>query len=92
MMTKRYVFSKAAICIEENFKLEGFRFIKSNSRILKKYYGGFNLILSHVFENTGQPGERGTSKAHSEHYMDYFNTKQIFWKTDWEFIYKQTTP
>lgn len=50
MMTKRYVFSKAAMCIEENFKLEGFRFIKSNSRILKKYYGGFNLILLHVLD------------------------------------------
>jgi len=36
MMTKRYVFSKAAMCIEENFKLEGFRFIKSKYGIMDK--------------------------------------------------------
>jgi hypothetical protein len=53
---------------------------------------GHNLGLSHVFDNTGKPGERGTLQGKSEHYMDYFNSKKIFWKTDWEFIYQQTTP
>jgi hypothetical protein len=53
---------------------------------------GHNLGLSHVFENTGQPSERGTPQGRSEHFMDYFNSKLIFWKTDWEFIYNQTKP
>ena len=60
---------------------------------------GHNLGLDHTFPCSGppecdnpSPGLRGLSKGITEHFMDYYNSKLIFWKTDWEFIYNQTKP
>lgn len=50
MMTKRYVFTKVAKRIEESLKTEGFKFIKSNGRIISKYPGGFDEIILKVLD------------------------------------------
>lgn len=50
MMTKRYVFTETAKRIEESFKTEGFKFIKSNGRILNKYPTGFDVVILKVLD------------------------------------------
>lgn len=50
MMTKKHVFTEIAKRIEERFKLDGFKFIKSNGRILNKYSSGFDVIILKVLD------------------------------------------
>lgn len=49
-MTKRYVFTETAKRIEESLKKKGFKFIKSNGRIINKYPGGFDEIILKVLD------------------------------------------
>lgn len=52
MMTKKYVFTETAKRIEDRFKTEGFKFVKSNGRILNKYASGFDVIILKVLDYT----------------------------------------
>ncbi len=49
-MTKKYVFTETAKRIEESFKSEGFKFVKSNGRILNRYSSGFDVIILKVLD------------------------------------------
>lgn len=50
MITKRYVFSETAKRIEDSLKTEGFKFLKSNGRILNKYPEGFDVIILSILD------------------------------------------
>jgi len=50
MMTKKYVFTETAKRIEEKFKSNGFKFVKSNCRIINKYPSGFDVIIIKVLD------------------------------------------
>ncbi len=43
MMTKKYVFTETARRIEDRFKSQGFKFVKSNGRILNNYAPSFGV-------------------------------------------------
>lgn len=50
MMTKRYVFTEIAKSIEKRVKPNGFKYVKSNERILNKYSSGFDVIILTVLD------------------------------------------
>jgi hypothetical protein len=50
MMTKRFVFNETAIRLAEGLKEDGFKFIKSSSRILRTHSLGFDVVILHIVD------------------------------------------
>lgn len=49
-MTKRFVFNEIAGRLAESLKVEGFKFVKSNRRILRAYPSGFDVIIFNIVD------------------------------------------
>lgn len=50
MITKKHIFNEIALGIEENLRDVGFKYRKSDGRILRRYSGGFDVILLTVLD------------------------------------------